>query len=52
MMELNKYDLVEWVADILVKECPLSCMFGRNCKFPECNNKEKIIKELIKKYNL
>jgi hypothetical protein len=64
MMELNKYDLVEWVADMILRHDYIIC---QHCIF-ECNknkkklkdfnmpvcyyNKNRLIKELIKKYNL
>lgn len=50
----NKYDLVEWVADMICKYHVLCkhCMFLRDDKCVDCHNKNKVIKELIKKYNL
>ncbi len=56
-MESNKYDLLEWVADMLYKnrfsdEFCEHCMFLRDGKCVDCHNKQKLIKELIKKYNL
>jgi hypothetical protein len=53
MMELNKYDLVEWVADMICKYHVLCrhCMFKCH-NYPECYNRENLINELLKKYNL
>lgn len=50
-MELNKYDLVEWVADIINKgrvRCA-NCIFEYKCNdYFVCTNKELLIKELLK----
>ena len=55
-MELNKYDLAEWVAELISStsddEICDYCMFLRDDKCVDCHNKNKVIKELIKKYNL
>jgi hypothetical protein len=54
-MELNKYDLAEWVAELISTSdstiCD-HCMFKCENVCAECHNKNKLIKELIKKYNL
>ena len=58
MMELNKYDLILWVADIIWNHQVLcnQCMFynecGRKNKDCICYNKTKLVNELLKKYNL
>ena len=55
MMELNKYDLAEWVADMIINsdnEFCNHCMFISDLQCPACWDKQKVIKELIKKYNL
>lgn len=57
-MEKNKYDLVEWVADMIInsglKMCEYDmckhCMFKNECSI--CNDKETLIEKLLKKYNL
>ena len=52
-MEMNKYDLVEWVAEIIATsglEICDKCMFKNECFI--CSDKETLIKELLKKYNL
>ena len=56
-MELNKYDLAEWVAEIFYEnrfnnEFCGHCMFRNDLQCIDCHNKNKVIKELIKKYNL
>lgn len=57
-MELNKYDLVLWVADLIFEHfydyefCNCCCLFHNDKKCPECHNKQKLINELLKKYNL
>jgi hypothetical protein len=57
MMELNKYDLAEWVAlnlkGVLCEDCPIT----QECKEREyndyiCFDKEETKELLIKKYNL
>lgn len=55
MMELNKYDLVEWVVELIIRSdyhlCK-HCMFLCHDHCPNCWEKDLLIKELIKKYNL
>jgi hypothetical protein len=57
-MELNKYDLAEWVADLFY-ENRFNDDFCKHCMFliddddcVDCHNKQKVMNELIKKYNL
>lgn len=55
MMELNKYDLILWVADMIIKsgdEFCEYCMFKNDLQCPDCHNKQKLVNELLKKYNL
>ena len=64
MMQKNKYDLVEWVADTIIRsgdELCRHCMFegcnknnstAKCYNLPVCYSKDLLIKELIKKYNL
>lgn len=58
MMELNKYDLVEWLISnidgIRCTSCPISKECDNRIKrgtYP-CINKEELRELLIKKYNL
>ena len=57
-MELNKYDLVLWVADLIIDNfykyefCNLYCPFHNDQKCPECHNRQKLVNALLKKYNL
>lgn len=57
-MELNKYDLVLWVADLIIDHfydyefCNRCCLFHDDPKCPECHNKQKLVNALLKKYNL
>ena len=60
MMELNKYDLVEYLALILKNMPCLDCPLKEECDEKErhfyftkiCNNKDETRELLIKKYNL
>lgn len=55
-MELNKYDLAEWVAELISStsddEICEDCMFKCGNVCVDCHNKQKVMNELIKKYNL
>ena len=57
MMELNKYDLVEWLAlnlrGVVCEDCPIrkECNEKENFMFI-CFHEDEIKKILIKKYNL
>lgn len=56
-MKLNKYDLAEWIAELISStsndEICEHCMFGcDNVLCVDCHNKQKVMNELIKKYNL
>lgn len=54
MMQLNKYDLILWVAKMITenhifcRDCMFKCRNGR----PKCYDKKEIVNELLKKYNL
>jgi hypothetical protein len=58
MMELNKYDLVEYLSSSLFDYINCSyCPIRKECderkeKIIICSDEEKIRKTLIKKYNL
>lgn len=57
-MELNKYDLVDWltshIKDIPCGECPLQkeCDEGHGECYYLCSDEDKTRETLIKKYNL
>jgi hypothetical protein len=58
MMELNKYDLILWVADLFYRN-RFSDEFCKHCMFLrddnqciDCHNKQKVVNALLKKYNL
>jgi len=57
MMELNKYDLILWVADLFYRnrfndEFCKHCMFRNDLQCIDCHNRQKVVNELLKKYNL
>jgi hypothetical protein len=53
-MQLNKYDLILWVADMIIREdfhfCK-HCMFFTDLYCP-CLNRQELVNALLKKYNL
>lgn len=55
-MKLNKYDLAEWVAELISStsddEICKYCMFECDDVCANCHNKQKVMNELIRKYNL
>lgn len=57
MMELNKYDIVEWFAlnlrGVVCEDCPIrkECIKGEHVKYI-CFNEDDTRELLIKKYNL
>jgi hypothetical protein len=54
-MQLNKYDLILWVADMIIRSdnsfCK-HCMFYSDLHCPNCWDRQKLVNELLKKYNL
>lgn len=55
-VQLNKYDLLEWVAKTIA-DCDLfggcySCMFECKEHDYKCNDKKRLKEELVKRYNL
>jgi hypothetical protein len=53
-VQLNKYDLVEWVVDIIGNYHILCryCLFKCENESPKCWKKSLLKEEIIKKYNL
>lgn len=56
-VQQNKYDLVDWVADIISKHmlcryCLFKCECEHHYESPKCWEKHSLVEEIIKKYNL
>ncbi len=57
-MQLNKYDLLEWVADLIFDHfydyefCNRCCLFHDDQKCPKCHSRQELVNALLKKYNL
>jgi hypothetical protein len=55
-MELNKYDLAEWVAELISStsddEICEHCMFECGDVCADCHKKQLLMERIVKKYNL
>lgn len=55
-MELNKYDLAEWVAELISStsddEICEHCMLECDDICGNCYNKQLLMEKIVKKYNL